>query len=92
MPRKQKVQNSIPVPIVPVPTVEVEVEVNVAKKTVKKVKKNQSPKVKKTKVATGFALFVKQNYESVKDLENSKRLKALSVKYREMKNNNVDKK
>ena len=46
---------------------------------------NTSKKSKKPKKPTEFAIFVKEHYNTVKDLPNNQRLKALSVKYHESK-------
>lgn len=57
----------------------IDVDVDVNKK---------SPKDKTKKQPSGFALFVKQNYQSVKTLPNNERLKALSLKYKSSKSQN----
>ena len=60
----------------------------------KQPKQTKDTKQTKGKKPTGFALFVKENYQSVKDLPNGLRLKELAKKYKESKNveNKTDKK
>ncbi len=60
----------------------------------KQPKQTKDAKQTKGKKPTGFALFVKENYQSVKDLPNGLRLKELAKKYKESKNveNKTDKK